>query len=45
MHLDDLLAIHKELRSRFPEVKLPEIDPLSKDFNFYTESKKKTKTF
>jgi hypothetical protein len=26
-------------------VKLPEIDPLSKDFNFYTENKKKTKTF
>jgi hypothetical protein len=23
MHLDDLLAIHKDLRSRFPEVKLP----------------------
>jgi hypothetical protein len=35
----------KELREEYPLIQFPEIDPLTKEINAFTEGKKNTKTY
>lgn len=45
VHLSQVMELYQSLVEDYPHIQFPQIDPLTKEMNLITESKKNTKMF